>query len=353
MNILPITINRTNYNTFGAGSSSAFKQINQVAKSNIIKQVSCITGAGMIMRTLDDYVLDKDVTYCSSNNHLINVCSGNNQGFFIIKTISDFSNDKAKEYIHDVLYGENIPAGGLVNYMNMIKDLKREDIIQKGLKIHTYELNNFVPQAYSINAAKKIGSYLKKDIKPKNLFYLEEDAFYYDAPTKSAYGVNMTGKLAYLSDDVILKCKFITNEKGEAIGFDCEHYDSYKAGTIQTHYTEQQSKSCELKPVADSENNREYAEAFRFGNSEKSYRIKNAIPTVTNHLTKRAGIKNPTENDIQVAKFYDKNKNIVTVICYFDSATGYSYVYSPEGKFQYRLEYNKDPNGNIYSCSSI
>ena len=122
---------------------------------------------------------------------------------------------------------------------------------------------------------------------------------------------------------------------------------------MQSSYIEQQKPSTKLKAIAEPDNNKEFAEAFRFGNSTPAYKAKMAIPSVLEHLSKMIGKHNLTSENLQIVKFFDKEKNINTRICYYDSSIGNSFVYNSDGKYLYRLEYNKDSEGNITSATRL
>ena len=118
---------------------------------------------------------------------------------------------------------------------------------------------------------------------------------------------------------------------------------------------EQSEPSIKLPRIVNADNNRDFAEAFRFGNSaiDDNFRVKVGIPKVLEHLSKRVGVKNVTEDKLQIVRFYDKDKEVQTRICYFDPTTGRSLVYYPEGKYMYQMEYNKDGYGNIIACTKF
>ena len=365
MKILPVS-NSTNSTSFAAKRNDyitkkmleprviqAVKECQEAAKGVYSKEAAAGSLVGLSAVYLNDALKFLGITSCDTDDGAINLCSGYNNGYYKIKTSTLFSKDQAKEFVLSTLSRDYSAFGGLMNYMEMVKDLKRQDIIQKGLKIHTYEINSNVYNSNAELAAEKLSKFLKRKIKTKDLFFVEDDAYYYDSLTKTCYAVNMATKNSTLDKEAILTCKFILNDKRNTIGYDVKYWDAYKWGSNEAHYQEQQKPSIKLKPVAEPENNQEYAEAFRFGNSEKNFRIKNGIPNVFEHLTRRLGIQNPTEDMLQIVKFYDKDKNIKARICYFDSTIGNSLVYNEDGKYMYQMGYNKDHEGNIISCNRM
>ena len=59
------------------------------------------------------------------------------------------------------------------------------------------------------------------------------------------------------------------------------------------------------------------------------------------------------DDRLQFVKFYDDQDRVQTRICYYDSTLGTSMVYDTNGNYLYQMEYNKDSEGNIYSCAKF
>ena len=258
----------------------------------------------------------------------------------------------AKTYVLNALTANKNLAGGLVNYMELINDLKRQDIIQKGLRVHTYEMNNDVPFENRAIVASQLSKKFKRYIKHSDLFYIENDAFYYDKADKTVYAIDLESLKSNLKP-MVRTCHFTTDERGNAIGYSVCDWNNYHQQITEETFTEQQSQSEELPKIAEPLNNKLYAESFRFGNAKinDNYRFKIGLPKVLKHLTNRVGIKNADESKLQLVRFYDKNKEIQSRICYYDSAVGRSLVYNSDGQYMYQLEYNRNDFGDIVACA--
>ena len=163
----------------------------------------------------------------------------------------------------------------------------------------------------------------------------------------------MDRKHFYGANNMIQEFEFVKDGKGNAIGYNRKRYDIFQNKYIEEKYVEQQSPSEKLPKIADSVNNKLFAEAFRFGNSEPEYKYNKGIPNVLEHLNKRVGITLPKKEDLQFVQFYDNDRNIVLRINYYDPTTGRSLVYNQDGKYMYQMEYNKDDSGNIIACSKF
>ena len=236
----------------------------------------------------------------------------------------------------------------------MISDLKRQDIIQKGLQIHTYELNTSVSKQEQKLAASDMSKCLKKEIKPKDLFFIDTQAFYYNEYSRTAYRVNLyDANSKNKIGAFVSKCRFEIDKNGNAIGYNAVNWNFYHRRPAEETYKEQFQPSEKLPSVADNKNNKLFAESFRFGNSESNYKTEKGIPNVLSHLENRVKIKNPDKKDLQFIKFYDKDKNIVYRIGYYDSSTGRSVIYNENGKYMYQIEYNKNDFGEIIACSKF
>jgi len=352
MNILPVS----NYQPtqFKSANNQIIKRIIDGADVHTMpqikekKSVKKIINPNINVIDIDDVLRKKGITHCTKEGEFIDIIAGYNGGFYKIKTGLNTTLNQAKVLINELLDRPTPMSCCFANYKDMVADIKRQDLIQKGLGLRTNELNLQVPKEYAGDGAYDLSRHLRAGIPIKNLFFIDEEAFYYDAESKTAYGVNIYDKSS--PSTVVSCCKFITDKRGNAVGYTTNNYNFYYKRPVEETYMEQQEISEKLPRIADSYNNKLYAEAFRFGNTEKDYRYKKGISNVINHLTNVVKIPNVSEEEIQVVRFYDKDKNIVPRICFYDSSTGHSLVYNTEGKYMYQVEYLKDDFGNILSC---
>ena len=297
------------------------------------------------------------ITYCNAKGGTVHASAGYNGGFYSLKLSNPYieeSPDALKLLFADALANDNfMRLGGFLNYKKMVGLLKRQDIILKGLQQHTYELNTNVKPETAETVADYISTFSNKFVRPRDLFFINNDAYYYDYLDKTVHSVSTTVQ-EYSIKPTYRVCKFFTDDKGNATGFSLTAQDLFLDQPTETIYKEQMKISDTLPSVADSVNNKLFAEAFRFGNTTKyNVRLQSGIDTVLNHLRTRVKVTNPTEEDLQVIKYYDNDKNIVSRICYYDPTTGRSLVYNENGKYLHQIEYIKDDFGNITSCMKV
>ena len=365
MKITPISINQPSILNFKSKHNSyitkkvfesgkdKINDLKNIEKTAVIAAATAATVAsGTSVSDIDEALKSKGIYCYKTNDNFINVSDTYNSGFYTIRAQFIPSEVAAKDYILQALNCRSTIAGGLGNYMDMVKDIKRQDIIQKGLKIHTYQLDNNVSKDDTKTAAYKLSKHLRYNIRPTDLFFVDDEAFYYESSDKTAYGLNLNVMRTNMKP-VIRVCKFKTDEKGNAVGFNTKDWDSYMWQIREKDYSEQMSPSTKLSEIADSKNNKLFAEAFRFGNStiKDNYNFKLGVPKVIDHLSKKLGIKFVDKDDLQFIRFYDSNNQIQSRIGYYDASSGRSLIYNKDGKYMYRMEYNKDSDGNITACS--
>lgn len=292
-------------------------------------------------------------TYCEVRDDTIDCAAGYNGGYYSVGVPYKANPELFKiGFIKQLLTGNRSLFGGLLNYKDMINDLKRQDIVKKGLMLHTYKLNSDIPEEQKEEAAISISNLSKKDVNPEDLFFFDSEAFYYDKLDKTAYSVDALTKYYGDNNPTFRVCKFDTNKFGNVIGYTTTAMNIFRLEPTDTLYKEQQEPSEPLPPIADMKNNKLFAEAFRFGNSTSfGIRYEDSVKTVLKHLSDIIGQTYLQTEDLQFVKIYDKNKNIIKRICYFDSSTGRSIVYNEEGKYLYQMVYNKDSLGNINACA--
>lgn len=330
--------------------------------------VPTVTISGVLM-TLDEFFAQKGITYYSEKNDNINIACSYNGGYYTIPGLSrleekmkkdhsfkstlsksDKEEPTVKEYFANSLSKNTSSFAGLQNYLNCVSDLKRQDLVMKGIKIHTYELNTGVTEAQQKMAAKNFSKFLNRVILPEDLFYLENDAFYYDKNNKTVYGVNIYKKGEQNIHPAFRVCQFDTDENGYATGYTVKDWNIYYRKNAEEVYKEQSAPSEDISQIVDWKNNKHLAEAFRFGNNEPDYKINVAAPRILEHLENRVKIKYPKWRNIKYVRFYDKNYDVVSRFSYYDSSTGRSFIYDTDGKYKYQMEYNKDDFGNIIAC---
>ena len=356
MRITPIRYDNT---LFGAKQNSKItkkfvtksgSQIEASLSNHYIQFLNSVSNLKISDELVKKILKDYGITYLQVKDKAVNVASGYNGGFYTVNFDKNISPETLKIYfVQLLLKGDNSKLGGLFNYKSMVSDIKRQDIIQKGMKLHTYDLNNNVSEKQEKMAAECLSKLSKKFIRPKNLFFIEDEAHYYDDLEKIAYSINLKAETKSMMKPTFRVCRFEIDERGNAIGYTATAEDIYTLRKNDSVYREQQTASEILPEIAEASNNKRYAESFRFGNT-KIYgaKIKQAIPNVIEHLSSR--VKNPKQEQLQVVKFYDKNRNIESRICFYDSSTGRSIVYDNSGNYLYQMEYIKNANGEIISC---
>lgn len=297
----------------------------------------------------------KGITYCIPKGNTINIGGYKNGDFYQIKTVSELSPEQAKEFILYSLIRAQDNLGGLINYQDMINDIGRQDIIRKGLKLHTYELDNSISENNRKLAAKLLIKKTNIAITPNNLFYLDSDAFFYDKVKKTVYGTTINSEnKSDTAKPKFITCTFQTDKNGKAIGYKVNDWSFYYRNYVDSEYLEQQEPSSKLAPVmVIGDNIKDIAEAFRFGNSTIDEKFQIKIPLVLEDLHKKTGINSAIQENLQFIKHYNKNGEIERKIGYYNPATGRSFVYNKDGKYLYQLEYLKDNSGNITSCTKF
>lgn len=314
--------------------------------NNIEKNV--LAGTGVILG-LDLLLKEKGITYCEVNENAINVGCAKSGGFYQIPTLTNLTKTQAQEFVFQSLIGSADTLGGFVNYNALIQDLGRQDLIKRGLKLHTYQLNTSFSPEQRIKAACTLMKKTKIPIKSEELFFVENDAFYYDKNSKTVYALSLYENRREPLKPAIRTCKFMTDSTGKAIGYKSNDWDFYHRKYVDSEYIEQQEPTEVLPKAVDINNNKAYAESFRFGNSYPNERMKNGSQKVLKHLGEKAGIDTTSDN-LQYIKFIDKNGLYERRISYYNSATGRSIVYNEDGNYLYQIEYNKNDFGKIVAC---
>ncbi len=312
-----------------------------------------IAAASMSALTLNEILRENGLTYCSADENTIHTAAGYNGGFYSVNYGVQATPEQLKAYFAQTLLDHDyLRQGGMLNYKEMINHLKRQDIIQKGLQLHTYELNTEVTEEDAKDVAYTMTKLSKKFIKPKKLFFIGNDAFYYDYIDKTAYSIPLNTSSCKSAASAFRTCQFITDSKNNTIGYTQNSYDLFQKNRVDKTYEEQQALSDVLPPVADASNNKLYAEAFRFGNTEQYNRqVDQVFPSIYDHLERKLGIDYVTKDMLQVVKLQDKNERPVFRICFYDSSIGRSLVYDEQGKYLFQMQYHKDAFGKIIACS--
>lgn len=317
-----------------------------VNNDTFIKSASTLLPAAAVKELLDEF----GITYYSVTDETIHSAAGYNGGFFSLKFDKTNPETIPTIFVQGLLKEGRSAFGGLLNYKEMTEDLKRQDIIQKGLQLHTYEMNPNTSLEMIYYASSKLSNLTKKTIKHDDLFFIGSEAFYYDKLEKTAYSLDVSQKKYEKKNPTLRICKFETDDRGNAVGYTTTAMNLFIRKPTETSYREQLSVSEELPEVADKNNNKLYAEAFRFGNAKNLYMNKDAISSVLKHLEERVKVSSPSSDMLQFVKLYDKQGNKVKRICYYDPTIGRSLVYDNEGKYLYQMEFNRDAFGNIIAC---
>lgn len=329
------------------------KQLEKIAAA-----AETVTIGGMLVH-LNEIFNAHGFTYISEKDGSLNLAAGYNGGYYTIDAEKPLvskgieEKESIKLRVAKLLIHESSSLGGLLQYKNCVEDLKRQDLIQKGLKIHTYKLNTTLSEKQKYIAVRQLSGYMNKIINVKDLFFIDSDAFYYNRYNKTIYGVNIKEKNESGINSVFKECRFETDKHGNVVGYTEKHWDSYFRKPVEETYKEQTEPSNKLNSIVDGYNNQDLAQAFRFGNNVHDFRIRRAGPEIINHLENRVKIAYPHTDDIQYIKFYDKNKEVVTRFGYYDSSTGRSFIYDERGKYLYQMEYNRDAFGKIIACSRL
>ena len=312
-----------------------------------------IAAASVSGLALSEILKENGLTYCKADENTVHAAAGYNGGFYSVKYDVQANPEQLKAYFAQALLDNDyLRLGGIQNYKEMINHLKRQDIVQKGLQLHTYELNTNVMEEDAIKTASLMSKLSKKYIKPKQLFFIDNDAFYYDKTEKIAYTIPLNTSSYRSVESAFRTCRFITDDKNNTTGYTQNYYDLFQKRRVDKAYEEQQTLSEELPQVADASNNKLYAEAFRFGNTKQlSRQLDQAFPSIYSHLDRRLGIDYVTKDMLQVVKLQDKNERPVFRICFYDSSIGRSLVYDEQGKYLFQMEYHKDAFGKIRACS--
>jgi len=305
------------------------------------------------IHSADDYLKSIGITYCKIKDDVLSIACGYNNGFYMLRPKFKLTEDIAKAYLANSMETKSVLLGGLPNYIDLVKKYKRQDIIQKGLKLHTYELNCDVTPSQKVDAAYNLSKYTKKKIDKNNLFYIENEAFYYDKYAEKVYSVNLFSRETRNTQPVFRTCEFKKDEKGNTIGYKVNDYNFYYTAKEDFEYIEQQTPSEKLKPILNYENNKLFAEGFRFGNAEATQKETIGKESAIKFLKTKLKLYNVKPDDIKVVRYKDKNNDINTRLSFYDPTIGRSFVYDKNGKYLYQLEYNKNPNGEITSCTRI
>ncbi len=369
MFITPINI--SNKQCFGfEGKKGYGKYIrNGVPVQEVVKSTIAVTaGVGLCAKTMIDAIdelcnSDKytdinlalkqaGVTYVELEDNTLQVATRNNGAFYKIKSLVKIPDGKAKNILlAELNKNDTSIICGLGNYKECVDDLGRQDIIRQGLGIHTYELNNTIHSDKKKQAASLIKKHSKIPVTVKDLFFIEEEAFFYDKINKTVYYVS-TLENTFDKKQKVHECKFITDDSGNAIGYNKDAWSIYSHSIVREKYVEQTKPSEKIDECVDINNNKQYAEACRFGNYRISTRNRSGIPNVLANLEK-FGFKNVTEKDLQFVKYYtDKNNpdSKFHMINYYNPLSGKSLAFDKDGKYMFQIEYIKNNDGQIISC---
>lgn len=301
------------------------------------------------LRELPKEIEDAGITRCTFKDGEVMIATNKNDAFYKIKLPRIPLDTTLKDILSEELNGgETSFIKGFKNYKDCVDNLGRQDIVRKGLGIRTYELDNDVPKETKQFAANLIARHSKIATSPNDLFFIDNNAYYYDKINKTAYIVNSLENIPQKGKKDVYECKFITDSNGHAIGYDRDSFSIYYQSKIKDKYMEQTEPSESLPDYVDVNKNKLFAEACRFGNYRISSRTKEGIPFVLSKL-KELGFKNVTEADLQIVRGMNKDKNFC-LINYYNPLSGKSLTFNAEGEFIFQTEYEKNENGQILFC---
>lgn len=289
------------------------------------------------------------IKYCEFKDGQVIIMTNKNDAFYKITPQKLSVNTTLEEILLNELNDDKTSViSGFKNYKDCIDNLGRQDIVKKGLGVHTYKLDNNFSIDKKFLAARLITRYSKIGVSPQNLFFIEDNAFFYDKTNNTVYSVNPKNDTS-----AVYSCEFITDNNGHAIGYDREIWSVYYDSRVQDKYIEQTEPSKTIPDCVNYNDNKGFAEACRFGNSKPSSRTKDGIPAVLSKLI-RLGFENVEEQDLQFVKYnydkYDGDKSHY-LINYYNPLSGKSLTFNEEGKYLYQTEYVKDDNGQIIFCT--
>ena len=158
-----------------------------VNNDTFIKSVSTLLSAAAVKELLGEF----GITYYNVTDETIHSAAGYNGGFFSLKFDKTNPETIPTIFVQGLLKEGRTAFGGLLNYKEMTEDLKRQDIILKGLQLHTYELNPNTSLEMIYYASSKLSKLTKKTIKHDDLFFIGSEAFYYDKLEKTAYSLDV------------------------------------------------------------------------------------------------------------------------------------------------------------------
>ena len=321
--------------------------VSKPVKKPVVEHLEEIVEDSPFVYDMAKKIKNTDITYCEIVDGFLRLAFGHNGGYYAVKTTIPKTNSMLKDILVYNLNKNPKLFGGLLNYRVLVDDMKRQDIIQKGLRVHTYELNSSVPDEQAYIAAAHLSKVAKHKVNTYDLFFIDSDAFYYDKAEKTVYSINVYTRSFYNMDSTIRICKFETDNKGNAIGCKVSAMDLFQSTLVDKTYREQQEISEALPRVADKASNKLFAEAFRFGNmKEPNAKQAEGIKDVIRHMERCVG-QSCTRDSLQFIRYYDKDKNIIYRIGCYNPSTGRSLIYNEDGKYMYEMQYIKDDFGKI------
>ena len=360
MKILPLTYNKNFCNTQNNNpnfSSKKYFTKSELLNStkNIKSYAESISNDTQITKTTIEKVFKKyGITKFDLNNNIIIFHSGYNKGYYKIKSHIIMSETVAKNYIATVLLSDlDLPLARIKNYMSMVNDLKRQDLIIKGLQLN----NDIISDEHTVNditrSYQQLSKLTNRILKKDKLFCINNRAIYYNENEKTAYSININSKNMEQAKKLFTVCHFKTDKQGNAIGYETKKYDYIKGKLVDIEYIEQQNPSRVIPQIITLENNNFLVEAFRFGNSEMDYDIKCILPNIINDIKTKTKNNNIQLNELKLIRFDDKNRHLTARVIYYDPTIDCTFVYNTDGKYMYLLEFGKDSNGKLISFSKI
>ena len=296
-----------------------------------------------------ELIKQKGITYINNNGLKIDIATGQ-KGFFTITSPYEVPKEYLRDYVAKRLVYNPKEFNSLGAYIDCVNDLKRQDIIMRAVDISTYELNPIITDTQHVGAFVCLSKKVPDNDIYTEIFYINNNAFYYDTVEKTLYKLRANLDANNLNEKNIVTCKFISDKDGNIIGYNKKEWDLYAGAFKETSYCEQTEPSQKLPGIVKKSNDKLYAEAFRFGNAEKDIKMLKGIKPTLEHLENKARVKNINEGKLTFVKFYDDNNNIQRRICYYNPESGRTIVYNEFGQYLNQIEFIKNKNGEITTC---
>ena len=283
-------------------------------------------------------------------------------GYYFRLNIPTFSSDKKN--IADILLYELTKENdrensyGVKNFKKCMESLSRFDIVSEGLRLGNCKLQETTAKDrfkaahdLTLNIKQPADKYIpgkQRKIHPvssKELFILNDEAYYFDEAEKTVYSVRLTEKAITPKD--ITTCKFIFDEKNNLIGYNKTYCDYYSSLLKTKEYIEQNKPSIKM-PSPDDVNVQDaevMTQVYRFGNTPYRERMNDAFNNIQDFVNKKLDTT-ITKEDLQCVR-YNKQGKDVQLLNYYSPKLGFSFVFDMKGKYLNTINYTKNEYGEL------